>query len=55
MIERMAIEEENADEAYNGLVLGPNKPEPVAQAAPAAMAGPATVTSAHTALKQSTL
>jgi hypothetical protein len=29
MIERMQIEEENADKAYNGLVLGPNKPEPV--------------------------
>lgn len=29
MIERMKIEEENADLAYNGLVLGPNKPEPV--------------------------
>jgi hypothetical protein len=30
MIERMEIEEENADKVYDGLVLGPNKPEPVA-------------------------
>jgi hypothetical protein len=29
MIERMQIEEENADKAYNGLILGPNKPDPV--------------------------
>ena len=27
MVERMKIEEENADKVYNGLVLGPNKTE----------------------------
>lgn len=37
MIERMKIEEENADKVYNGLVVGPNKPEPEA-AAPAQIA-----------------
>ena len=37
MIERMKIEEENADAVYNGLVVGPSKPEPEA-AAPAEIA-----------------
>jgi len=55
MIERMKIEEENADKAYNGLVLGPNKPEPVAYVAPPAPAGPDTNITAHTGMKQTTL
>jgi len=48
----MKIEEENADLAYNGLVLGPNKPEPIVYAALPAPSGPETTS---IGLKQSTL
>lgn len=51
----MKIEEENADKAYNGLVLGPNKPEPVAYTAPLAPTCPEVIITALTGMKQSTL